>query len=182
MNPPDLEIRSGTETVWRVGFEPDPWSWAPWSYATDSGLFDGRWDDQRGNFRTLYTSESLLACFLEVLAKLRLDRVLEAELDAIDDPDGEFDLFPDASGTIGYDWCAGRRWGRGRQTGRYCFVTHSRSVAAVAAARVLDRLGIPPREVDTALLKSSDRRVVTRTVAVGSTACGAGTGSRSSTV
>jgi hypothetical protein len=52
-----------------------------------------------------------------------------------------------------------------RQTGRYCFITHSRSVVAVAAARVLDPLGIPPRDVDTALFKDPARRNVTRTVA-----------------
>ena len=165
MNPPDLEIRSGTETVWRVGFEPDPWAWTPWSYATDSGLFDGRWDDQFGNFRTLYTAESLLACFVELLAKLRPDETLAAELDAIDDPDRQHELYPDAHGVLGHDWCSGRRWGQCTQTGRYCFITHSRSVAAVAANHVLDRLRIPPRDVDTTLLKSAARRTVTRTVA-----------------
>jgi hypothetical protein len=165
MSPPDLEIRDGTETVWRVGFEPDPWAWTPWSYATDSGLFDGRWDDQWGNFRTLYTAESLLGCFLELLAKLRPDDALEAELAAIEDPDRHCEVFPDSSGTIGYDWCAGRRYGRAVQTGRYCFITHSRSVAAVAAGHVLDRLGIARRDVDTALLKNAGRRTATRTVA-----------------
>src|SRR5690242_19254110 len=74
--------------VWRVGFEPDMWAWTPWRYATDDGLFNGRWDDQLGQFRTLYTSDSLRGCFLEILAKLQPSSRLSAELDAFEDDDG----------------------------------------------------------------------------------------------
>ncbi|AGW41851.1 hypothetical protein O159_18230 [Leifsonia xyli subsp. cynodontis DSM 46306] len=50
----------------------DMWAWTLWCYATDDGMFNGCWDDQLGQFRMLYDSDSLLGCFLEMLAKLRL--------------------------------------------------------------------------------------------------------------
>lgn len=165
MSGPDLEIETDPEAVWRVGYEPNPWVWTPWSYAADGGLFAGRWDDQKGNFRTLYTCSTLLGCFLELLAKFRPDTALEAELAEIDDPAGQAAVDPDTAGAIGYDWVADRRYGPAQQTGAYCLITHSRSVAALTLAGVLAPLGIAAWDIDVALLKAQHRRVVTRTVA-----------------
>ena len=78
---PDLELTGDPGRVWRVGFAPDMWAWPPWEYATDAGLFNGRWDNQVGQFRTLYTSSTLLGCFLELLARLRADSVVVDELE-----------------------------------------------------------------------------------------------------
>lgn len=135
MSAVDLKLTTDPGTVWQVGFEPDPWAWTPWIYATDAGLFDGRWDDQRGVFRTLYTSESLLGCFLELLAKHRPDTVVNDALAKIGDPGGlaANDLEVPA-GAISYVWLEGRRLGCASQIGRYCFVTHSRTVAAIEEA------------------------------------------------
>lgn len=44
-----MAITGDPGRVWRIGFEPDMWAWTPWRYATDSGLFNGRWDDQLGS-------------------------------------------------------------------------------------------------------------------------------------
>lgn len=166
MSLPDLEITLNPGTVWRVGFEPDPWAWTPWVYATDGGLFDGRWDDQRGVFRTLYTSESLLGCFLELLAKLRPDTIVLDALDQIDDPDNlAADDHESPRGAVGYDWLEGRQFGRAAQVGRYCFITHSRTVAAIDRAGQFAAHGVPPRDVDAALLKQSEDRVLTRSIA-----------------
>jgi hypothetical protein len=166
MSKPDLEITSDPGTVWRVGFEPDPWAWTPWIYATDAGLFDGRWDDERGQFRTLYTSASLLGCFLELLAKCRPDTMVQEGLDQIDDPG---DLAADdeeaPAGTVGYDWLDGRQFGCATQTGRYCFVTHSRTVAALDDARLFTARGIASRDVDVSVLKGADDRLLTRSIA-----------------
>ena len=55
--------------VWRVGFAPEAWGWCPgWEWAAEDRRFHGRWDDSLGNFRTVYSGDSLLACLLEVLA------------------------------------------------------------------------------------------------------------------
>ncbi|HUG50802.1 MAG TPA: RES domain-containing protein, partial [Terrimesophilobacter sp.] len=76
MTSPGLEIESSDDLgdVWHVGFAPNSWAWAPWQYADDEGLFGGRWDDQLGQFRTIYTADSLLGCFLELLARFRPSR------------------------------------------------------------------------------------------------------------
>ncbi|TWP33189.1 RES domain-containing protein [Leekyejoonella antrihumi] len=166
MSVPDLEITGDPGTVWRVGFEPDPWAWTSWIYATDSGLFDGRWDDQLGVFRTLYTSASLVGCFLELLAKHRPDTVLQEALAEIDDPGNlAADDREAPPGAIGSDWLEGRQFGRATQVGRYCFITHSRTIAAIDAAGQFAAHGIPSRDVDAALLKNAEDRVLTRSVA-----------------
>ena len=166
MSLPDLEIRADPGVVWHVGFAPDLWAWTPWVYATDAGLFDGRWDDQLGQFRTLYMADTLLGCFLELLARFRADTVVEEALDDVDDDDGTIGAFPEVpTGTVGFDWLDSRMFGRGQQSGRYCFITHSRSVAALQASYRFDRHGIAPINVDAALLKNAQDRVLTRSVA-----------------
>ena len=52
-----------------------------------TGRFNGRWDDPDGNYRTLYTGNTLLGCLLEVLAGFRPDPTLADDLDGIiEDP------------------------------------------------------------------------------------------------
>lgn len=166
MSGPDLEITTDPGTVWRVGFAPDPWAWTPWVYATDAGLFDGRWDDQHGEFRTLYTSATLLGCFLELLAKMRPDNVVQDALDQIDDPDNlAADDQEPPPGSIGYDWLEGREFGSAMQFGRYCFITHSRTVAAIDKVGLFAEHGIASRDVDVAILKKADDRELTRSIA-----------------
>lgn len=166
MSAPRIHITTHPGVVWRVGHAPDPWAWTPWEYAGDHGLFDGRWDDQEGKFRTLYTAQTLVGCFLEVLARLRPDQRMAAELTAIVDDDGTAALFPTAAaGTVGYEWLEDRVWARGTQTGEYCFITHSDSVAYLAADGAFAAHGIPAAEIGTDLLKDPSRRVLTRTIA-----------------
>ncbi|MEA2618442.1 MAG: hypothetical protein QOE72_4225 [Chloroflexota bacterium] len=38
------------ERVHHVGYEPDPWNWAPWEFA-QGRRFTGRWDDPGGEWR-----------------------------------------------------------------------------------------------------------------------------------
>lgn len=166
MSLPELEITDDPGLVWHVGFAPNPWGFAPWEYATDSGLFDGRWDDQLGQFRTLYTADSLLGCFLELLARFRPAAAVTAGLAEIDNDDGSVDEYDDApDGTIGHSWLDSRQFGSAMQTGRYCFVTHSRSVAALQQHYPFDQHGLTPALVDTALLKDARDRVLTRSIA-----------------
>ncbi len=165
MSPVELNVSGDPGRVWRVGFEPDIWAWTPWRYATDDGLFNGRWDDQLGQFRTLYTSDTLLGCFLEMLAKLQPSTALEAELDDFED-DGSIAHHPEGgSGEVGHSWLNGRMYGDAEQTGRYCFITHSDSLAALKAHYRFDRHDIALVDVDSALLKDARDRVLTRSIA-----------------
>lgn len=38
----ELPVSGDPGEVWHVGFEPDPWEWTPWQYASDNGRFNGR--------------------------------------------------------------------------------------------------------------------------------------------
>lgn len=164
----DLEIECPDEPlhVWRVGFSPELWAWTPWTFAGDDGLFSGRWDDQLGEFRTIYTAESLLGCFLELLAHFRPSPEPVAGLDQIIDDDGSIGSYPEAPQcAIGYSWLEDRRYGSARQSGKYCYVTHSRSIAALSIHYPFARHDISLADVDTALLKDARDRVLTRSIA-----------------
>lgn len=163
----ELEIEASDDLgeVWHVGYEPDPWAWVPWHYADDEGLFGGRWDDQLGHFRTIYTADSLLGCFLELLARFRPSSPVLAGLDEIED-DGSIAQFPDEpAGVVGYSWLDGRLYGSARQVGRYCFITHSRSLAALIAHYPLENHDLAASDVDAALLKDARDRDLTRSIA-----------------
>jgi hypothetical protein len=142
------------------------WAWSPWKYATDSGRFPGRWDDQLGEFRTLYTTNSLLGCFIELLAKLTPIEEVEAELSLIED-DGSIGHHPEgSSGAVGYSWLEDREYGSAIQDGHYCLITHSHSLATLKAAYPFEQHhGINPINVDAALLKDAGRRDLTRSLA-----------------
>ena len=163
---PQLVVAQDPGEVWRVGYRPRPWDWPDWRYATDHGRFNGRWDDQLAEFRTLYTGESLEACLLEVLAHFRPEPGIDRELDEISDEDGWIALFPDApAGTVGAAWAADRMAGAARQTGAYCFITHSESLGAVQIGFPFGRFGLVPRLLDTSVVKNPDHRDLTRSIA-----------------
>lgn len=166
MRADDLTATTDPGTVWRVGYAPNPWAWSDWKYADDNGLFNGRWDDQLGRFRTIYTAEALLGCFLEVLAQLRPDVNLMLELELIDDPDDAEALYPTTpAGVVGYEWLEDRQWATGTQTGTYCFVTTSDSVATLAKTGVFTHHSVPAADIGTDVLKDPHTRPLTRTIA-----------------
>jgi hypothetical protein len=91
--------------------------------------------------------------------------VLQDDLDQIDDPDNLAAHEDEAPpGAIGYDWLSGRQFGRATQLGRYCFITHSRTIAALVRAGLFAPHGIAPRDADAAQLKA-DNRALTRSIA-----------------
>jgi hypothetical protein len=166
MRPNELATTTDPGTVWRVGYAPDPWAWSDWAYATDNKLFNGRWDDEQGKFRTIYTAETLLGCFLEVLAQLRPDTNLTLELELIVDDDNAEELYPTTpTGVVGFEWLEDRMWANGTQTGTYCYVTHSDSVATIAKTGVFAQFGIPAADIGTDVLKDPHTRPLTRTIA-----------------
>jgi hypothetical protein len=66
---------------------------------------------------------------------------------------------------VGYPWLEGREYGSAYQTGRYCFITHSRSIAALTAHYPFGLHGLAAGDVDVALLKDARDRVLTRSIA-----------------
>lgn len=152
--------------VWRVGRRPNPWGWTDWRYANDEGRFNGRWDDQLAEFRTLYVGETLLACLLEVLAQFRPDPATDAELAEIEDPEEEIESHPDApSGTVGYHWLEERQASHATLSGRYCMVTHRESISAIQAGFPFARFKLKPFLLDASDLKDGEQRDLTRSIA-----------------
>ena len=151
--------------VFRVGHAPNPWTWTPWEYAT-TGIFGGRWDDPSGTWRSLYVADTLLGCYLEVLAPFRPDLSLAAELDVIDeDPDDEANYPTAQPGTIPRRWCLDRKAGSAQLTGWYANPATSTSLPTVRAAlgSFAVALGLP--DVDAASMKNAAPRQFTQYVA-----------------
>jgi hypothetical protein len=166
MTSPSLAINVDTGRVWRVGFAPDPWKWADWKYAQDDGRFSGRWDDELGQFRTVYTADSLYSCLIERLAKFRPDVAVEEAVLAIEDPDGDGGLYPDfPAGSLNFSWFDRRRATTAIQNGHYCYVTHSQSIAAIRAGFPALQYGIAGIDIDAGILKDAEVRHLTRSLA-----------------
>ena len=77
--------------IYRLGRLPDPWAVPDWASAGADGTFGNRFDDPDATYPVLYASSQRLGCFLETLARSRIDPRLAAELAAIE---GEDDYFP----------------------------------------------------------------------------------------
>lgn len=90
---PTLVARTRAE-AWHVGYGDNPWNWPDWRFAGDGGRFPGRFDDPDGLWRTKYAGETLLACFLEVLACFRPALDVYAELDEISEDPGSALHYP----------------------------------------------------------------------------------------
>ena len=166
MTPPVIDSSGDPGEVWRVGYAPDPWAWVPWEFAGDDGRFAGRWDDERAQYRSVYTSISLLGCLMELLAQLRTEAVTFGELEEIEDDDEPAGLErPNPTfGTIAVDWLENRVYARAQQRGIYAEVTAASSIGVFTAAGIFAQFGIAPRGVDVALLKEPKNRSLTRTL------------------
>lgn len=107
-----------------------------------------------------------MGCFLELLARFRPSSTLLAELDQIADDDGSIgDHLEAPDGTVGYSWLDDRQYSSADQSGQYCFITHSRSIAALTSCYPFDLHGLASDDVDAALLKDARDRVLTRSIA-----------------
>jgi hypothetical protein len=70
--------------IYRLGRKPDPWAPPDWASAGPDGTFGNRFDDPDATYRVLYASSQRLGCFVETLARFRIDPTLLAELPQIE--------------------------------------------------------------------------------------------------
>jgi hypothetical protein len=75
---PAFDTAELPDELFRAGRRPDVWRWTEWEFVGGE-----RWDDPQAAYRVLYTSLSRLGGFLEVLAPLRPDPVLQSGLRAV---------------------------------------------------------------------------------------------------
>jgi len=162
---PALVLVDADESVWRVGFAPDPWAWSGWEWAVD-GRFHGRWDDHEGNFRTVYAGSSLLGCLLEVLACFRADPSVVDELEEIAEDDGDVILHPTVEpGLVSRSWLEPRLVGTAVLRGQFCAVTAAESIAALRPIFIGRALAMHLLDFDAAALKDGRSRELTQQVA-----------------
>lgn len=165
MSAPELEPVQLDETVWRVGYLPEPWAWNGWEWATN-GRFSGRWDDPEGNFRTVYAGATLLGCLLEVLAYLREDPRLALDLSEIAEEDDDKVLYPSlAPGIVPLEWLDGRTAARAQMSGTFCAVTSAESIAALRPHFIGSALSLGLTDFDAAALKDARHRALTQRIA-----------------
>lgn len=161
-----LDYRKNPGSVWRVGWEIDPWEWIDWRWATDDGRFNGRWDDQRARFRTIYAGNSLLGCYLELLAALRPDTVVVDALEEITDEATNAPAHPTIpAGRLGRSWLDGRMVGEAELAGTFCRVTAAISIAVLRPVFLGMARSLGATDFDAAVLKDSAPRELTRSVA-----------------
>ena len=73
--------------IYRLGRKPDPWAAPDWASAGPDGTFGNRFDDPDATYRVLYASSQRLGCFVETLARFRIDPTLLSELAQIEGAD-----------------------------------------------------------------------------------------------
>jgi hypothetical protein len=130
MTPP-LAAATPTGPLFRLGREPDAWSWPEWAFAGADGTFGNRYDDPRAEYRVLYASSQRVGAFVEVLARFRIDPALVAEYAEIEDDDG-FPTIP--PGLVPAEWPCNRCVGTATHEGQFADVGHSDSLAHLRTA------------------------------------------------
>lgn len=85
--------------IYRLGRKPDPWASPAWASAGPDGTFGNRFDDPGATYRVLYASSQRLGCFVETLARFRIDPTLLAELAQIEGADDHCPL-----GEVPMEW------------------------------------------------------------------------------
>jgi len=103
LRPHDRDTRNLTS--WAQG-SPNPWAAPDWAQAGPDGTFGNRFDDPGATYRVVYASSQRLGCFLETLARFRIDLKLAAELAEIQ---GDADHLP--QGEVPVEWLANRIMG-----------------------------------------------------------------------
>ncbi len=147
------------QTIYRLGRQPDPWAPPDWAYAGEDGTFGNRFDDSRGTYRVLYASSSRLGCFLETLARFRIDLALQAALTEISGPDDYVPL-----GFVPREWLDGRAMGLAFAAGVFAGVGSSETLATLRTALAATVLELGLLDLDAAAIRSSVPRAFTQAV------------------
>jgi hypothetical protein len=153
-----LESRRPSGSLFRVGRDNDAWAVPDWAYAKEDGTFGNRFDDPMGVYRVLYASSQRLGCFVETLARFRVDVAFVADLALMENGEDDFT----ALGTVRRAWIKGRCIGTANVEGEYAdlyalgWVSHLRT----ALAGIAVKLGM--KDFDLSSLEPAEPRVLTQ--------------------
>jgi hypothetical protein len=84
---PEDSDSKNSGVIYRLGRKPDPWCPPDWASAGPDGTFGNRFDDPDATYRVLYASSQRFGCFVETLARFRIDPTLLTELAQIEGAD-----------------------------------------------------------------------------------------------
>jgi hypothetical protein len=145
--------------IYRLGRKPDPWVVPDWASAGPDGTFGNRFDDPDATYRVLYASSQRLGCFLETLARFRVDPRLLTELAEIA---GEDDHWP--LGEVPLEWAGKRGMGAATANGDYADICSSEWISRLRKmlAIHLEKFGL--EDFDASVLQQTAPRILTQFV------------------
>ncbi len=148
-----------SEVIYRLARKPDPWEPPSWASAGPDGTFGNRFDDPDATYRVLYASSQRLGCFLETLARFRVDPSLVSELAGIE---GEDDYNP--VGEVPSEWLDGRVMGTATTESEFADVCSSEWISKLRTllAAQLEKFGV--RDLDASVLQQTAPRILTQFV------------------
>ena len=153
-----LELRTPTQSIYRVARYPDAWQLPDWSRAKD-GTFGNRFDDPESDYRVLYAASQEVSCYVETLARFRPDLTLLEELQEIE---GDDDFLP--VGEVPLSWCENRVIGTAAADGNYADIYAVEWIALLRRKLVSDCLRLGLRDLDASALQNSSPRTLTQLV------------------
>ncbi len=115
--------------------------------------FGNRFDDPEGSYRVLYASSQRLGCFLETLARFRVDIKLYAELREIHGADDHFPL-----GQVPEAWAHQRVIGSASHHGQYADIYGSEWIGRLRRELAGDCLRFGIHDFDVPVLQGTARR------------------------
>jgi hypothetical protein len=130
-----------------------------WASAGPDGTFGNRFDDPDATYRVLYASSQRLGCFLETLARFRVDPKLLTELAEIS---GEDDYWP--LGEVPLEWAGKRVMGAATANGDYADICSSEWISKLRKllAIHLEKFGLD--DFDASVLQQTAPRILTQFV------------------
>ncbi len=145
--------------IYRLGRSPAPWAAPDWAWAGRDGTFNNRFDDPLAFYRVLYASSQRLGCFLETLARFRLDLKLIAEFAEIQ---GEDDHVP--LGEVPVEWLENRMMGSASADGEYADICSSDWISRLRVLLWVDLLRFGIEDLDASILQKTAPRILTQSV------------------
>jgi hypothetical protein len=136
---------------------PDPWQPPDWALAGPDGTFGNRFDDPEGGYRVLYASSQRLGCYLETLARFRVDPTLYAELAEITGED-DFTQF----GHVPPEWAETRMLGSAAQYGSYADIYGGEWIAILRRDLAANCVQLGIAELNAGVLEESGLRELTQ--------------------
>jgi RES domain len=153
----DLASAEPDGPLYRVGRQPDPWSWPDWASAGPDGTFGNRYDDPEASYRVLYASSLRIGAFLETLARFRPDLEVLAELEQIDGED-------DPPAAVPRVWLDTRLIGEATIQGQFVDVGEARSLATLRTALAARAIEYGLDEIDAATIRLKAPRGFTQEI------------------